>query len=390
MRVERAIDVAIIGGGIAGVAAALSLAHRGQSIVLIAPPVPAGLRVGESLSPAGNALLRELGLGERFAAGPHRPANITFAAWGSPLLVQRPAMVHAEGPGHVLDRPAFERMLVVAVQETDVALVPGTLRHSVPQEDGWFLGLQDGRRLAARFVLDCSGRAAVFARRRGCLRRADRLVAAYTCLAPLDHQVEPTPATLIEAVPDGWWYATLLPDRRLSLAFFSDPDQLPRGLTRDVGVWRSMVLETAFVRRWLDTAGYAADALPQLASAGTTWLEPAAGPNWAAAGDAAVAFDPLSSHGLTSALWAGRRVALGALAALDDDPVPLAHYAATIANAVGDFLVQRQVVYSHEGRFHGHPFWDRRLADRRRGTMEAEPWPRESPYRGQRDKGTIV
>lgn len=359
---ERSVDVAIVGGGIAGAAAALSLAHRGRSIVVIAPQVQPGFRVVESLSPAANSLLCELGLVERFAAGPHRPANVTFAAWGSPLLAQRHAIVHAEGPGHVLDRPAFERMLLAAVGETDVETVPGTLSDSRRTEDGWSLGLQDGRRLAARFVLDCSGRAAVVARCHGLPRRADRLVAAYVCLDPLDDEVEPTPATLIEAVPDGWWYAALSPDRRLSLALFSDPDQLPRGLTRDAAVWREMVRETAFVRCWLETAGYAVDALPRVASAGTTWLEPAAGPDWAAAGDAAAALDPLSSHGLTSALWAGRRAALGALAALDGDPAPLARYAKTVAGAVRDFLAQRQIVYGYERRFDGHRFWDRRRA----------------------------
>jgi len=360
--VERAVDVAIVGGGIAGAAAALSLAQRGRSIVIITPPGHGDFRVVESLSPAANALLDELGLAERFAAGPHREAFVTFAAWGSPLLAQRHAMVHADGPGYVLDRPAFERMLLAAVRETGIETVAGTLSDSLRMEEGWSLVLHDGHRLAARFVLDCSGRAAVFARCRGRLRRADRLVAAYACLDPLDDEVEPTPATLIESVADGWWYAALLPDRRLSLAFFSDADQLVRGLTRDAAVWRKMVLETAFIRRWLRTAGYVPDAPPRLASAGTTWLEPAAGSDWAAAGDSAAAFDPLSSHGLTSALWAGRRAALGALAALNDEPAELARYAATMAGAVRDFLVQRQVVYSHERRFHGHLFWDRRRA----------------------------
>jgi hypothetical protein len=192
---------------------------------------------------------------------------------------------------------------------------------------------------------------------------ADRLVAAYGFLHQHDDSVVPTPATLIEAAPNGWWYASLLPDQRLALALFADPDTLPRAIAREMLVWRNSIATTTHIRHWLGDAGYAIEAPPHLASAATTWLDPVTGADWAAAGDAAAAFDPLSSHGLTTALWSGRRAAQAATAALSGDPAPLARYAATLADAVQEFLRQRRVIYAQERRWREQPFWQRRISD---------------------------
>ena len=360
-RAVAEVDIAVIGGGIAGAAAALTVAAAGGSTLLIGPAGPPGDRPGEFLSPAANPLLAELGLTERIRSGPHRVANATYAAWAAPVLAQRNAITHTEGPGRVLDRLAFERALCDAAAAAGVPRLATALSVAERNGCGWRLTLADGTTRTARFLVDASGRAAVVARRFARRHRADRLVAAWAFLTQRDEGVEPTPATLIEAAAEGWWYATLLPDRRMGLAFFSDPDRLPRGLSRDPGRWRALVEVTDWVARWLDSAGYRVEEPPRLASAGTGWLDRAAGDGWAAAGDAAAAFDPLSSHGLTSALWGGRRAAQAALASLAGDGGPLDRYATTLDEAVQQFLGQRRAVYGEVRRFADHPFWQRRI-----------------------------
>ena len=356
---DDAVDIAIVGGGAAAASAALTLAGTGYRVAAIAPRLEPGDRAGESLAASGVELLAGLGLAEAFAAGPHRPANARFSAWGSALLAQSNPMPHAGGLAYVLDRPAFDRMLRDAVERTGCA-IDATVERARRCDDGWTLHLAGGARVRARFAIDCSGRAAVVARGVGVRRRADRMVAAYAFLRQAGSDIDPTPATMIEAVEDGWWYATLLPDLRLCLAFFSDPDRLPRGITRDARAWAQMVAGAPSIARWLESAEYAIVEPPRLASAATTWLEPVAGDGWAAAGDAAAAFDPLSSHGLTTALWSGRRAALAAAAMLDGDDRPLAHYAEDFGAAIEAVLAARSSVYSRERRFGGAPFWTRR------------------------------
>jgi len=353
------IDIAIVGGATAAAAATLTLVGSGYRVVAIAPPLEPGDRAGESLGASGVELLTELGLGQAFAAGPHRPANARFSAWGSALLAQSSPVPPAGGLAYVLDRPAFDRMLRNAVERTGCA-IDGTVERARRCDDGWVVQLAGGARLHARFAIDCSGRAAVIARGASVRRRADRMVAAYAFLGQAGSEVDPTPATMIEAQEDGWWYATLLPDLRLCLAFFSDPDRLPRGITRDARAWARIVAGAPSIARWLESAEYEIVEPPRLASAATTWFEPVAGDGWAAAGDAASAFDPLSSHGLTTALWSGRRAALAAAAALQGDRVPLAAYAADFAAAIRAVLAARSSVYARERRFTQAPFWARR------------------------------
>ncbi len=353
------VDVAIVGGGTAAAAAALTLAGSGYRVAAIAPGNAPGDRIGESLAAAGVDLLTDLGLAEAFAAGPHRPANLRYSAWGSALLAQANPLVPSGGLAYVLDRPAFDRMLRDAIEATGAAIA-GTVERALPTGAGWTLQLTGGERLHARFAIDCSGRAAVIARGAGVRRRAARSVAAYAFLRQTGGEVAPTAATLIEAVEDGWWYATLLPDLRLALAFFSDPDRLPRGITRDARAWARMIAGTRSIARWLESADYAIDEPPRLASAATTWLQPVAGEGWAAAGDAAAAFDPLSSHGLTTALWSGRRAAFAAAAMLEGDAGLLSRYAEDIDAAIRSVLAARTSVYSRERRFARAPFWTRR------------------------------
>ena len=318
--------------------------------------------VGETLSPAANALLGELGVEDLFAAGPHRLASAAYAAWEAPVLAQRHAIAQVGNVGYVIDRGAFEHMMLRAAARTPTLIVPVALRRACRHADSWSFDLADGCTLMASQVIDCSGRAAVFARQFSHRYRVDQLVAASCVLEQQAHDIEPSSATLIEAAANGWWYATLLPDRRLGVLFFSDPDLIPPGLSQDAAFWRDLVERTQFVSRWLASAGFVVNAPPRLRSAATTWMDPAGGSAWIAAGDAAAAFDPLSSHGLTTALWGGLQAGRAARARLSGDDGPTARYALTVSQAMQQFLVQRRAIYSRVQRFADAPFWKRRVA----------------------------
>jgi flavin-dependent dehydrogenase len=359
-------EVAVVGGGIAGAAACIALARHGLRPLWLTPEDDVSRDpVGETLAPAARPILNRLGLSHLLESPRHRRSNATFSAWGSERLVERNAAVHLEGPGLVLDRRAFERDIAAAAG--DVAeRRDAWMRSAQVEGDLWALGLDDGASVRARFVIDASGRAAVLGRRLSRFRRDDQLVAATALLPHRDLEVEPTPATLIEALRDGWIYSALLPDGRLSVAYFSDPDLLPANLSRDLDAWRALLDTTTHVRRWIADAGFGVEAPPRLASAGVTRLDPpaAAGadttPGWAAAGDAAAAFDPLSSHGMTTALWTAARSGDAAADWLRGDRRPIDAYVLAVAKGAQDFLVQRASLYASETRFADAPFWQRR------------------------------
>lgn len=356
-------DIAIVGRGPAAAAALIALRDAGLRVGVIAPPQTSGDRIGETLSPAAKPVLRELGIFHRFLEEGHRQANTTFSSWGTDQLVERHAILNVDGGGWYLDRNRFETFLWNCADGVATSEIDSALADSQSTEFGWLLKSRDGRELSARFVIDCSGRSAVFAGRLAKRRREDALVAACSFLEQVDTGIEPTAATVIEARPEGWWYSALIPDGRLVVCAFTDRDLLNAEISDDADAWRRHVEATNWTARRIESAGFEVSGLPRFTTAATACLDAVVGANWATAGDAGAAFDPLSSHGLTTALWTGRQSALAAIAALNGDEAPLRKYAADVAAGVQQFLKQRRRIYAQERRFSGELFWQRRNGD---------------------------
>ena len=309
--------------------------------------------------------MASLGLGDVLKDPRHRASNATFSAWGSDFLVERNAAVHLEGPGLVLDREAFDSSMAYAAQQVSERRT--VVLTSAAWRDGtWSLGLHGGASVKSRFVVDATGRSVSIGRRMVRVVTHDRMVAAVTRVPQRSTDVEATRATLIEAMADGWLYAALLADGRMSLAYFSDPDLLPQGLRHDVDCWRALVAGSRHVSRWLDDAGFDIVEPPSIVAAGTRWLERPAGANgedeppWAAVGDAAAAMDPLSSHGLTTSVWSGARVGAAASAWLGGDRAPLDRYSLAVEAGIRQYVADQVRVYGQERRYCGRPFWSRR------------------------------
>ncbi len=107
---------------------------------------------------------------------------------------------------------------------------------------------------------------------------------------------------------------------------------------------------------------------PNLLTAGTAYLDPPTGQTsgwaaWAATGDAALALDPLSSHGMTTALWMGTKAGETASDWLAGKHATMNEYVAAVRGGLAAFLAQRNVYYANERRFSGSLFWSWRLAE---------------------------
>ena len=130
-------------------------------------------------------------------------------------------------------------------------------------------------------------------------------------------------------------------------------------------MWRDLVSGSPNVSQWIEDAGFTLEDAPSVGSAGTTWIDPPVGmchgAAWMAIGDAAATFDPLSSHGMTTALWSGARVVDALTPWLANaEPDALTDYANAVSAGVLKFRTNRAQLYGRERRFTGLPFWDRR------------------------------
>lgn len=343
--------VAVLGGGIAGAAAALRLAQGGVAPVWISGAPRQGFRPGEHLSAAALPLLKTLGSDALLRAEVHREAHCTYSAWGSALLAVRNAIVQLEGAPVVLDRGAFETDLSAQAIAAGVEQIDLDVMDVRVADQAWRLDLGD-RTVTASFVFDATGRKAVVASKVATRFQADRLACQYA-LFDAPNGITPRPVILIEAEERGWWYLSVLADRRAVVNFYTDAD-LPAfensALAQQAG-------RTKAISAFLSDYGYQTCGPTRRISTNSTWIAPAIGAGWAAIGDAAAAFDPLSSHGMTTALW----TAIEAIDAfLARDRKRMQAYADSVAQGVKDYLIARERVYAQEQRWRDSPFWARR------------------------------
>jgi len=78
-------------------------------------------------------------------------------------------------------------------------------------------------------------------------------------------------------------------------------------------------------------------------------------------GDAAIAFDPLSSQGLLCALDTGTRAGRAIDHALAGDAGPMADYARAVGEIYSAYRDGLATCYAAERRWLDRPFWRRRL-----------------------------
>lgn len=388
---DGAYDVAIAGGGPAGAAAAIALARAGCRVLL----ADAGgthrtgatsFKVGESLPPSARHLLRELGALDRVMADGHRPSHGTLAYWGGAAPHANDFMFQLHGEGLQLDRRRFDASLLALAQDAGAEIARDTKLSLAAQADGVDAHRPDGmdahrltlrsneagafiesRTIESRWLIDASGRPATFARALGAARiEHDALIAFHMRLAA-DTDSDRDGRTWVEAVDNGWWYSVLLPSQERLVAFLCDADLVDRRplLTR-VGLWAALA-QAPRLFAYCHAHGHMPSSSPRGADACSSHLDLAASEagRWLAVGDAALAFDPLSSKGISNALYTGLRGAQAVVRNESGDHAAMSGYANHLLDIHRVYREGLNAFYRMEQRWPGAAFWSRRSAEMR-------------------------
>jgi flavin-dependent dehydrogenase len=354
--------VVIVGGGPGGAASAIALAKLGVDAVVLEASAGPAAKVGECLPPNVNPILHELGLADGLRRGGHLRSYGNRSAWGTAAPVERDFLFGVHGPGWHLDRRRFESLLAETARAYGADWRYGHRLEDCRTRDGaWELHVRTDRGpsvLSSDFVIDATGRAARVARRQGARRvRYDKLVGVAAVLQSEGASVADS-FTLVEAVASGWWYSAPLPAARLTVVYMTDGDLL-RGVAADPAGWRALLAEAEETLGRVGRGGYRLAAPPRVVPADTSRVVPAAGKGWLAVGDAAAAYDPLSSYGISSALGAGYYAAQAVAEAAAGGPGEAA-YGLLIDRTFSRFLAGCREQYALEGRWAAEPFWCRR------------------------------
>ena len=361
-----ASDVAIVGGGPAGAALAIALRRAGvDRVTLLDRPVGGAFRIGESVAPGIAPLLRRLGLPDDLAASGHVPYHGNRSIWGDVPAVDD-FLHRGQGHGWHWDRAAFDTWLRNAAFAAGARMASPTRVEAVTRHrTGWRLQIRHGDASiphVAAIVVDASGRrAALSAHLAVARRRLDALVAIATVVPGAGQGLGAL--SLIEAAPDGWWYAAALPDGAAMVALMTDHDIARAERLRDPARFRAA---------WAATRDLASAVPPENMSGGiaicpahTQVSMCAAGPGWLSIGDALLALDPLTSAGITGAIEDACAAAdtirtwLCAQSTTERTAAAQAH-ARRATQTLRRYLTERRRLYAMERRWADRPFWQRR------------------------------
>ncbi len=331
-------DVAILGGGPAGATAARLLALWGYRAILYHKPGDVRRSLAETLPPSLHRHFRLLGIDREVAAASFFATTGNTSWWGTP---RRREQTYPESGYQVL-RADFDALLLKLASDAGV-----DVRHeAAPRERN---------RIAARYVLDATGRAGVIARQRWRIRQPNLCTVALCGVWQSAHGwpgIDPS-HTLVESYRNGWaWSVPLSPALRY-VTFMVDP--------RDHGSYaeelqKTLAFRKIFARGELRgrTWGYDASLYTAKRFSGARVL---------LVGDAGSFVDPLSSFGVKKALtsaWLAAVVVNTCLKRPEMAPAALEYFDQCERQVYADHLRMAAGFYRQAAKRHPHAFWTRR------------------------------
>jgi flavin-dependent dehydrogenase len=377
-------DVVIVGSGPAGAATAITLANYGQRVLLVEKRGSPSFKLGESLPPAS------IGLVGHFLGDPESPeqqlpglfrtaGNISL--WGAEQAETADFFFTSTGHGLCVDRLAFDDALRTKAVAAGATLLKNVRFRSCTRiENGnfnWQLTLASRagtRRDHARYLVDCSGRQAVVARMLGVpiLHHGDRLFAYaqwFSCSGGDEDRY-----TRIEAAPYGWWYSNRLPsseddETRRLVVLHTDKDLPEARLAASRRGFDRLLDGSTHIAPLLKAGGYHPCGIIRGAPANSQRLRDYCGDAWMAVGDAAQAYDPLSSQGIDKALRTASHAGHMIHYALTDSPRGtgldgrnsyIHRYDQQQHQLWQAYLSQRDFYYGIQSRWCDQLFWQRR------------------------------
>jgi len=353
-------EVIIVGRGIAGLVLSWLLDRQGiEHIVLGRKEERRVFSLGETLPPSAIPLLSSLGLKEIFEELSIRKTKGYHSIWGSEKVTDH--HFNFQDPtthGLKLDKSEIMRYFEGLQREK---LMYFTKIHKVQSsnEKGVCLDIeteQEEKTLRSKYIIDATGRnRAVLKSLNIQSKRYDQLT-AYSCHLPSVKYDQLPYGVISEAFEQGWGIVSDIINEQNVLTLFTESSNPQQSQFRDYKQWKALLLGTKALKYFL--TAYSDDVKIVGADASSSMPSSVAGENWLAIGDAAMAFDPLSSHGITNVLYTANKASELLLEVLQNGRTSDFHlYDISIKKIFEGYQMAKTQLYREEKRWSDHIFW---------------------------------
>lgn len=351
-------EIVIVGKGIAGLTLSYLLAQKQlRHTVLHRAGEPAGFALAETLPPSAIPMLRRMGLLALFESSAIRQTYGYHSLWGTSRVTDHNFYFQYPGAyGLKINKQA--------------------LLSKLENQQAKYLSTDESALSAGKLIVDATGRARSVLRGMDIGSLDNDGLIAYSCHVPYRQHPALTHSVYTESFRDGWGIVSRLNEKENVITLFTDRYSTIGIQLKHYPNWPEVLLETTNLHYFLTgdentrVKGHIANSSRALQIAGENWL---------AIGDAAIAFDPLSSHGITNAIYTAGQAAIAVERYIRaGDSVAIPTYGNDMITIFDQYLLNKDQLYRQEKRWPESPFWQNRQTP---SAQTIPPSPRSSELR---------
>lgn len=351
-------EVIIIGNGIAGVTLAMLLKRKGISFALLhrkGEKKPFAL--GETLPPSAMPLLQQLQLLSLFEENAYRKTYGYHSMWGSSRVTDINFYHHNPYKnGLKINKSQTLDTMQDFIRDEMISYTKGFEIIHEAHGNTVVLAKNDGVKMVqGKILVDATGRNRAVLQKLDIQATTHDELVVLSCHIPKLKHPKLTHEVYVESFKEGWGIVSALNETENICSIFTHKNHEILSKLKDVSQWKSVLAETVYLKDFLTE-----DVQVKFkgGNANSSVANKTSGSNWLALGDAAMSFDPLSSHGITNTIYTAVRAAEAIEKKLTEaDPDAFREYGETMQKIYQQYLLSKNKLYQQETRWKNSEFW---------------------------------
>ena len=344
-------DVIIVGGGVSGLILSILLKEKNvDHVVLDRVEKRKTLEIPETLPPSALVLLESLNLLELFK----KSSSKTFgyhSIWNSNIIITDNFFDHnpykyglklnkkelLNDLGELVRDHVIQFNHINEVDRSDKNVTVKVESNNTVQT------------INGRVIVDATGRNRAILKLLGVTTESFDNQIALSCHLPYFKHPQLIHRVFVETFENGWGIVSALNDEVNGMTLYTQKGSPILPQLKEYQNWKEVLSNTKILKDFLTD-----DLNPKVVggNANSSRASEITGSNWLAIGDAAIAFDPLSSHGISNAIYCANLASTAIESHVTNDAIaPFQQYDDTICQIFNEYSRQKLKLYDTHSHY---------------------------------------